>query len=154
MYALSIAPLVTEAKSLCQQVWYADDGAGCDSLVRVRAWFDRLASRGPDTDTPTKKCVLVEEEKLKEAEKLFEGTGIPITTAGARHLGAALGSAGFKKEFVEKKVRSWIAEVEILSRFARTQPHAAFAAYTHCLQARWTFVSRTVPGAGRRRRSS
>ena len=31
------------------------------------------------------------------------------------------------------------------SRFCRV---LHIAAYTHCLQARWTFVSRTIPGAG------
>jgi len=27
-----------------------------------------------------------------------------------------------------------------------TEPHAAYAAFTHCLQAKWNFSSRTIPG--------
>ena len=152
MYALSIAPLVTEGKSLCQQVWFADDGAGCDTVARLRKWYEFLASRGPQYGyyPKPKKCVLVvKEDKLEEAKRTFEGTEVTITTGGARHLGAALGSAGFKREFVEDKVKGWVSQVEQISRYAKTEPHAAFAAFTHCLQARWTFVSRTVPGAGK-----
>ncbi|KAG0728313.1 hypothetical protein GWK47_032746 [Chionoecetes opilio] len=29
---------------------------------------------------------------------------------------------------------------------ARTEPHAAYSAFTHCLQHRWSFVMRTIPG--------
>src|SRR5687768_260170 len=34
--------------------------------------------------------------------------------------------------------RSWLV--------AATQPHAAFAAFTHCLQGQWTFLSRAMSG--------
>ena len=37
-------------------------------------------------------------------------------------------------------------EIETLSEFAKTQPHAAFAVYTHCTLHKWSFISRTTPG--------
>ena len=114
-----------------------------DTIENLKAWFERLLVRGPlyGYFPQPKKCVLiVKPEKEASAKEMFKNTGIEITTVGKRHLGAALGSASFKKEFV--------AQVKTLSKFAVTQPHAAFSAFTHCLQGRWTFVSRTVPDAG------
>jgi hypothetical protein len=151
MYAISIAPLAKEGQPLSQQVWFADDAAGADTLARLRKWYDFLLSRGPlyGYFPQPKKCILVvKEDKLAEAQELFIGTGVVITAAGARHLGGALGSQAFKEKFVGEKMREWIGQVELISRFAKTQPHAAFAVFTHCLQARWTFVARTVSGAG------
>ena len=37
-------------------------------------------------------------------------------------------------------------EIETLSQFAKTQPHAAFAVYTHCTLHKLSFISRTTPG--------
>ena len=45
-------------------------------------------------------------------------------------------------------MKDWVREIEILSRIALTEPHAAYAAFTHCLQAKWNFLSRTIPGVG------
>ena len=38
--------------------------------------------------------------------------------------------------------------IEVLSTFAVTQPHAAYAAFTHGLTSRWTFLARTTPNIG------
>ena len=150
MYAVALIPLVRELKELATQVWYADDATGVDKLENLKAWFDKLLERGPlyGYFPQPKKCVLiVREEKLKLAKELFKSMGIEITTVGKRHLGAALGSETFKKEFIEEKVKEWISQVRVLAKFAASQPHAAFSAFTHCLQGRWTFISRTIPGA-------
>jgi hypothetical protein len=151
MYAIALIPLVKELKPLAKQVWYADDATGADTITNLKIWFDKLLERGPlyGYFPQPKKCVLiVKAEKESLARETFQDTGVEITTIGKRHLGAALGSASFKKEFVQEKVEEWISQIKILSKFAITQPHAAFSAFTHCLQGRWTFVSRTVPGAG------
>ena len=50
--------------------------------------------------------------------------------------------------FVADKVKGWADEVTELSRFAESQPHAAYCAFTHGLSSRWLFVSRTVPSDG------
>ena len=71
-------------------------------------------------------------------------TGIEINCEGTRHLGAAVGSLSFKQSFIKQKVDGWIHAVKKLAGIAATQPHAAYAAFTHCLQGQWTFLSRTT----------
>ena len=73
-------------------------------------------------------------------------TGIEINTQGARHLGAAAGSLDFKRIYVKKKINNWIELVKQLALIAKTEPHAAFVAYTHSLQCQWTFISRVMDG--------
>ena len=46
---------------------------------------------------------------------------------------------------MQQKVTSWVEELERLSRIAITQPHPAFAAFTHGLSSRWTYLARTTP---------
>ena len=38
--------------------------------------------------------------------------------------------------------------IERLSAFAQTQPHAAYAAFTHGLMSKWNYLRRTVPNIG------
>ena len=159
-YALSLAPLVNKLDGVCKHVWYADDATGCDKIDRLKVWFDLLLAKGPIYGyypKPTK-CILVSKpEYLERARTVFKGTnvevqsdgakdtGVELTVEGTRHLGAAIGTPGFKAQFIEKKVLSWIASVKRISQIATTQPHAAFVIFTHCLQRQWTFVSRSVP---------
>ena len=65
---------------------------------------------------------------------------------GKRHLGAAIGSNDFRKEYATKLVDQWCSEVEKLSSFATTEPQAAFAAYTHGEMHRFNYFIRTIPG--------
>ena len=106
-----------------------------------------------------KKCILISKsDRLERAQKVFsdtglsiqidgsKDTGIEIVTSGARHLGAAVGTIEFQRDYVRKKVDAWIESVRTLSEIAETEPHAAYSAYTHCLQSNWTFLCRTMPG--------
>jgi len=153
-----LVPLVTEVRASCNQVWFADDATGCDRLKRLLAW---LRTRGPRYGYYPKpdKCILVvKAARLEEARRLFARTGVEIVsdgakddgtethTEGARHLGAAVGSDAFKAAFVANKVQGWVDSVHELSKIAASEPQAAFAVFTHCLQGRWTFLSRCVPG--------
>lgn len=45
-------------------------------------------------------------------------------------------------------VEKWVLEVERLASIATSQPHAAYAAFTHGLAARWNYVARTIPDIG------
>jgi hypothetical protein len=160
MYALSLVPLLKEVR-LCRQVWYADDATGCDSFVKLRSWFDALLVKGPIYGyypKPTKCILLTRPDRLTDANAAFKETGISasvdgskdsgieITTSGTRHLGAALGTTVFKDCYVKKKVDSWIRAVKQLAAISASEPHAAFAALTQCLQGQWTFLSRAMPG--------
>ena len=48
--------------------------------------------------------------------------------------------------FVANKVEEWIAELESLSSFAQSQPHAAYAALTHGIMAKWNYVECSATG--------
>ena len=95
---------------------------------------------------------------LEHALKMFKGsggvliqtegskdTGVEVTSEGTRHLGAAVGHTDFRHGYIKEKVKQWVKIVHKLAEVAVTQPHAAFAAFTHCLQGQWTFLSRTMP---------
>ena len=104
-------------------------------------------------------------ERIEQARAIFRGTGVTIqldgskdqltqvgaqgveiVTTGARHLGAAVGTPQYKHAYISKKVEAWVGAVKALAGIAMTEPQAAFAAYTHCLQGQWTFLCRTMPG--------
>jgi hypothetical protein len=147
MYGLALVPLTKKLHGFCSQVWFADDGTGAGKLAALRKWWDALLANGPAYGyfpKPSKTWLIVKEEHLEEARKVFEGTGVQFTSEGQRHLGAALGSPSFKDCYVKKKIDEWVESVEILAKFAVTQPHAAFSALVHRLQSRWLFVTRTV----------
>ena len=75
---------------------------------------------------------------------MFGDTTIQITATGSRHLGAAIGCRTLVNQYVQKRVNKWIGVVRCLTAIARTQPHAAFCAYTHGLAGKWTYLARTV----------
>ena len=90
MYALALVPLSKHLQPLCKQVWYADDGTGCDKFEKMRTWFDVLLEKGLLYGYYPKpsKCILVTKpERMAVAKKIV---------------------------------------------IATTQPHAAFAAFSHC----------------------
>ena len=89
--------------------------------------------------------MIAKQETYEEAVTVFEGTGICITNVGKRYLGGALGSDHFLAKFAEGKISEWILEIERLSSFARSQPHAAFAAFSYGICHRWTYLTRVLP---------
>jgi len=160
MYAIALAPLLKRLLPMCKQVWYADDATGCDKFQTMRAWFDALVVWGPMYGyfpNPSKCILLAKPDRMEKARKIFSGSDIDIQTEGAKdsgveiisngtkHLGAAVGTEDFKHSYVSKKV-DWIQCVKTLSTVAASEPHAAYAAYTHCLQSQWTFLCRSMPG--------
>ena len=80
------------------------------------------------------KChLIVKEQFLDEARRLFEGTNVNITVHGKRHLGAAIGSREYTEQYVGDKVKVWTQELLQLAEIATSQPHAAYAAFVHGL---------------------
>ena len=51
-----------------------------------------------------------------------------------------MGAAVFVEQFVQRKVEGLAKEVERLSTFAVTQPHAAYVAFTDGLVSRWNYL--------------
>ena len=86
----------------------------------------------------------MKEDDYDRATLMFANTGVQITRRGKRHLRAALGISSFVEEYVGIKVREWTKQIHHLSTIALSQPHAAYAAFTHGLAGRWTYLLRTV----------
>ena len=84
------------------------------------------------------------EKHLTDATNIFENTGVQITKEGHRNLGAALGTRSFTEEYISKQVQMWVDEVKQLATIAQSQLHAAYAALTHGLTGRWSYLSQTV----------
>ena len=114
-------------------------------LRRLRRWWDILASDGSAYGyfpNASKSILVVKERCYREALELFSDTSVIVTCNGARYLGAAIGSADFKENFVLTKVREWADELTRLADFARSQPQAAYYAYASGLRSRWAFLCR------------
>ena len=94
-----------------------------------------------------KKCWLIvkSEELAKEAQNMF-GESVNITTAGKRHLGAVIGSKEYKDEYCIDKVKTWSDELKKLAEIAKTQPQAAYIAFTKGYRSKFTYFMRTIPG--------
>ena len=89
--------------------------------------------------------ILKTPDLLQHAENIFKDYPIKKTTTGKRHLGAALGTDEFKTSYIDEKVLEWCKRLMKLSEIAKTQPHAAYAAYIHGEQHRYTYFVRTIP---------
>ena len=83
---------------------------------------------------------------MQEAQRLFSNTGIKLTTDVQRHLGAAIGTSNFGAQCATEKVTKRCNELHRLANFAKTQPHAAYSAFTHSILGQYTYFTRTIPG--------
>jgi len=91
---------------------------------------------------PPKTWLLVKEKHHDAARALFSKSGIQITTEGRPLLGAPIGTPTFTRDFIAEKVTQWTTELKALASFATTQPQAAYAAYTHGMAGKWSYLSR------------
>ena len=149
MYAISTTPLIhCLMTDDTKQAWFADDASAAGDLHALRRWWDHLIRIGPEYGyypNAPKTWLIVKEESYVHAQEVFRGSGVSITKEGKRHLGAAIGNDAFKEEYVREKVATWVEEVKRLTLIAESQPHAAYAAFTHGLASKWTFLARTIP---------
>ena len=133
LYALCIKPLINELRNTvntddCAQCWFADDSTAAGELLEIKKWWDRLGKQGPKYGyypLPQKTVLIVKEHMKIYADQLFKGTGVKISTSGEKHLGATIGSKKFRKEYISKKVQSWVEDVQELSRIAKDEPQAS-----------------------------
>ena len=75
------------------------------------------------------------------ASALFANTVVQVTTEGRPYLGSAIGGHEFTISSMQEKVSQWTKELENL---AMTQLHAAYAAFTHVLTSKWSYLTRTT----------
>ena len=67
-----------------------------------------------------------------------------ITLEGIRHLGAVIGSKEFKDQYCQEKVDKWLREMESLAEISKSQPHAAYVAFTKGFKSKFTYYLRTI----------
>ena len=100
MYGLAIIPLIKLLSvDDVTQKRYADNG----NAVGKRTVLDKIVSLGKFIGYHVKasKCqLIVKDEKLGEAQKIFANTGITIKS-GARLLGSVIGTESECKKFLE-----------------------------------------------------
>ena len=148
MYALATIPLIKQLQGDSTQVWYADDAAAAGKISCLRDWWDKLSLLGPKFGyypNPSKSWLITKESFLSDANTIFAHTGVNITSHGRPYLGAAIGTREFVASHVNSKVEEWISCIQHLTTIAKSQPHAAFSAFTHGLSSKWTYISRTTP---------
>ena len=152
MYGIGMSVLqsgLAYGETKVKSVAYADDYSGAGKVEDLMKWWKKLETIGPQFGyfpNAGKSCLIVKPEKELIAKKLFEGTNLKITVTGQRHLGAVIGSNTDKERYVKEKVTEWIKEVRKLSEIAKTEPQAAYTAFTFGLKHKWNYILRTIPG--------
>ena len=150
-YALGTNPLLRLLQAQVpevKQVWLADDATGAGKLGKLKVWWDKVILEGMKlgyfVNQSKSWLILKNPDELATAQSIFENSQIKITTSGKRHLGAALGSQDFKKEYISEKVEQWMKEIGKLSEIAESQPHVAYSAYVHGYQHKFRYFLRTI----------
>ena len=145
MYALGLMPLLTSINSSntgnLVHVTFADDLTGVGKIHELIEWWKNVLHYGPYLVyyvSESKSWLIIKEEYIQIAKETL--------TDGHRHLGAVAGSNENKEVFVIAKVYGWVKQQEILTKFARTEPHAAFSGFIHGLRHGYTYFMRTLPG--------
>ena len=150
-YALGTNPLLRLLQRCVpeiKQVWLADDATGAGKLDKLKLWWDKVILEGTKlgyfVNQSKSWLILKDPDELETAQNIFENSQIKITTSGKRHLGAALGSQDFKKEYISEKVEQWMKEISKLSEIAESQPQVAYSAYVHGYQHKFHYFFRTI----------
>ena len=83
-----------------------------ERLVALRSWCSNLIQCGPKYGyypQPAKSWLIVKPEKLDEARRISEGTGVKITTEGERHLEAVIWMRGTSRgTFMKLSKNGWM----------------------------------------------
>ena len=114
LYALATVPLIHRLDNVedLRQVWYADNASATGSLVSIRSWWDQLSTVGPafgyHANAP--KTWLVTKEQC---------------------FGTPLGTCEYTEQYIKERVSCWIGDLQLLADIAKSQPHAAYSAFTH-----------------------
>ena len=158
MYACSIKPLIdllnkpdsyqNAGVEKVKQVWYADDSGAAGKISALLIWWKELCKFGPllGYHPRSDKChIIVKTQRdLELAERAFAGSEIKITLRGRPYLGSVIGTTEYQHEYVEGKVKEWIADVEEISKIAEVEPHTAYYGFVNGLCRRWTFLMRST----------
>ena len=107
MYVIALVPLIRHLANNVNQVWYADDACPYSRLLDLRHWWDELCKDGPGFGYFPNACktwLVTKDRCCTEAETVFAGTNVKLTSEGRPYLGSEIGSNSYIKQFVEEKV--------------------------------------------------
>eukprot|EP01002_Notosolenus_urceolatus_P010152 NODE_366_length_2164_cov_31.720095_g170_i3.p1 GENE.NODE_366_length_2164_cov_31.720095_g170_i3~~NODE_366_length_2164_cov_31.720095_g170_i3.p1 ORF type:complete len:608 (+),score=122.93 NODE_366_length_2164_cov_31.720095_g170_i3:111-1826(+) len=63
---------------------------------------------------------------------------------GRRYLGGGIGGQGFRRRYVEEKVKVWCRELSTVAEMAKVNPQAAHCLLTKGVVSKWRFLMRTT----------
>ena len=113
--------------------------------------WDSIEKRGPDYgyyQQADKRWVIIKPKHQEEAQRIFSGTNIKTTTKGKKHLGTAIGSEIYRKEYINEKIDTWIREIKLLFEIAAFTPQEAYTCFTSGYKHKLNFCMRTIPSTG------
>ena len=153
MYALGLMLLLTSIISNNTgnliHISFADDLTSVAKIHELIEWWKNVLHYGPYLGyyvNESKSLLIMKKEYIQIANETFRDYNIKITTDGHCHLGAVVGSSENKEVFVIAKVSEWVKQLEILTKFACTEPDAAFSGFIYGLRHRYTYFLRSVRG--------
>ena len=156
VYAIATIPLILHTVSTIEgnsmntkTAGYADDIFGGGTIEGLKCMWDSIEKWGPEYgyfQQASKSWLIVKPQYVVKARKIFENTGVQITIEGKKHLGAVIGSAEYREEFVNEKITTWIDELTILSQIALIAPQEAYTCFTAGYKHKFNFCMRTIPG--------
>ena len=88
--------------------------------------------------------LVTKENSFSAAQAVFADTNIQVTSEGRPYLGIPVGTDEYIQSFIARKIGQWAGELEKLAQIACSQPHAAYAAFTHGFTSKWTYFTRTM----------
>ena len=131
-----------------KHVAYADDIAGSGKLQKLKTWWDKIMEAGPKLGyfpKASKSWLGVKENMYDSAVRIFNGTGVNITSQGRKYLGGVIGSNQFTAKYKEGLVGLWKQQIEKLADIAKCEPQADLASFTCGLKHRFTYYLRSIP---------
>ena len=133
MHAIGIIPVIRQLMGLARQVWYADDAAAGDNLLQLKDWWSELLSSGHHFGyhvNAAKTWLVVKQEYLAPAQRIFDGTGIQIMSAGRPYLGVPIGSQDFITDYTQNHISQWVqSRVETRSGHPGNSGHIFSASF-------------------------
>ena len=159
IYAIAIIPLILTLVEIRMQennhtktAAYADDLRVAGPIDQIRILWNTLCRLGPKFGyfpEGSKSWIIVRENEEERAEAIFDNTKIKITTDSQRHLGAVIGTANFKQNYMKENINPWIQELRILSKIAWYEPQVAYSCFITSFKHKPTYFMRTIPNIGK-----
>ena len=159
IYPIAIIPLILMLVEIRMQdnnhtktAAYADDLAVAAPIDQIRIWWNTLCRLGRKFryfPEGSKLWVIVRENAKERAQTIFDNTKIKITTDVQRHLGAVIGTANFKQNYMREKINQLIQELSTLSKIAWYEPQAAYSCFITGFKHKPTYFMRTIPNIGK-----